>query len=376
MRRHGHDRARAVADQHVIGDPDGDLTAGHGIDRIRAGEDAGLLGVQLGAVHVALACGLLAVAVHVGPLRVGRDARDQRMLGGQHHIGRAEQGVGARGVHRDPFAAARDREIYLRAFRLADPVALHLLDAFRPVQPVQIRQQALGVLRDAQHPLAHRLADHRMVAALAAPVDHLFVGEHRAQRGAPVHRHLGHIGEALLVKLLEDPLRPLVIAGIGGVHLAVPVIAEAQRLDLLAEPVDVAFGRDRGMRAGFHGILLGRQAERVPAHRMQHVEAAHALIPAQDVRRRVPLGMADVQPRAARVRKHVEAIEFGLARFKVIHLEGFVRLPVRLPFLFDRGEIILVCRHVRTPFVNESLSVPREGVKIHPATYTDRAKAM
>ncbi|OQC23896.1 MAG: hypothetical protein BWX70_02725 [Verrucomicrobia bacterium ADurb.Bin070] len=351
--RHGHDRARAVADQHVVGDPDGDLSAGHRIDRIRAGEDTGLLGVQFGAVHVALARGFFAVAVHVGPLRVGRDTRHQRMLGGEHHVGRAEQSVGACGVHRDPFAAARDGEINLRAFRLADPVALHLLDAFRPVQPVQIRQQALGILRDTQHPLAHRLADHRVVAALAAPVDHLFVREHRAQRRAPVHRHLGHIGQALLVKLLEDPLRPLVIAGVGGVHLAVPVIAEAQRLDLLAEPVDVAFGCDRRMRAGFHGILLGRQAERVPAHRMQHIETAHALVPAQDVRRRVSLGMADVQPRTARIRKHVEAIELGLARLKVIHLEGFVRLPIRLPFFFDRGEIILVCRHGRFPSVKK-----------------------
>ena len=52
---HGHDRAGAVAHQHVVGDPDRDRLAVDGIDRVGAGEHAGLVLGQVGAVEVALA---------------------------------------------------------------------------------------------------------------------------------------------------------------------------------------------------------------------------------------------------------------------------------------------------------------------------------
>jgi hypothetical protein len=63
------------------------------------------------------------------------------------------------------------------------------------------------------------------------------------------------------------------------------------------------------MHARLHRVLLGRQAERIPAHRMQHVEALHATSPADDVGGDVAEGMADVQSRTRWVREHVEAIE-------------------------------------------------------------------
>ena len=51
--RHGHDRARAVAHQHVVGDPDGNRLAGGGIDREGPGVHAGL-GVRFGhAIDIA-----------------------------------------------------------------------------------------------------------------------------------------------------------------------------------------------------------------------------------------------------------------------------------------------------------------------------------
>ena len=68
----------------------------------------------------------------------------------------------------------------------------------------------------------------------------------------------------------------------------------------------------RGWRAGLLGVLLGRQAEGVPAHRVHHAAAPHPLIAADDVGGRVALGMADVQPVAAGVGEHVEDVElFG-----------------------------------------------------------------
>ena len=63
MRRHGHDRARAVAHQDVVGHEDRDLAAVDRVDRGNAVQlDAGLVLVQLGALEVGLACRLLAVS--------------------------------------------------------------------------------------------------------------------------------------------------------------------------------------------------------------------------------------------------------------------------------------------------------------------------
>ena len=47
--------------------------------------------------------------------------------------------------------------------------------------------------------------------------------------------------EVAVEQLQEDPLRPFVVTRIGGVHFAVPVVAQTQRLDLSAEVFDVLF---------------------------------------------------------------------------------------------------------------------------------------
>src|SRR5438309_295584 len=66
------------------------------------------------------------------------------------------------------------------------PVALHGQRRLGPVDLVQVRQQPVGITRDAQQPLAHGLAlDHRP-AALAAALADLFVGQARLVDRAPV----------------------------------------------------------------------------------------------------------------------------------------------------------------------------------------------
>ncbi len=64
-------------------------------------------------------------------------------------------------------------------------------------------------------------------------------------------------------------------------------------------------------------VLLRRQTECVPAHRMQNVEAAHAFVARDDVSGGVTFGMSDVQTRAARIRKHVEDVKFRLRRIEI-----------------------------------------------------------
>ena len=63
-----------------------------------------------------------------------------------------------------------------------------------------------------------------------------------------------------------------------------------------------------GMRAGLDGGVLGRQAERVPAERVQHVEAAHPLHARHHVADDVVADVPDVRV-AGRIREHLQAVE-------------------------------------------------------------------
>jgi len=60
--RHGHDGAGAVGCQNIVGDEDGDFLAVDGVDALDAlNDNAGLVLIQLGALEVGLAGGLLLI---------------------------------------------------------------------------------------------------------------------------------------------------------------------------------------------------------------------------------------------------------------------------------------------------------------------------
>ena len=63
------------------------------------------------------------------------------------------------------------------------------------------------------------------------------------------------------------------------------------------------------MLARLDRVFLGRQAERVEAHRVHHALALHPCGAADDVGGRVALGMAYVEAVAAGVGEHVEHVE-------------------------------------------------------------------
>ena len=219
-------------------------------------------------------------------------------------------------------------------FTAADPVALHLFHVLRPIKLIEPGQEPLSVGGDAQHPLTHRLADHLIAAALALAVYHLLIGQHRAQRRAPVDWHVSQVRQATVVELEEDPLRPAVVGWITGRDLPGPVVRKTQGLDLTAESGNVASGRHPRVSPGLNGVLLGWQAERVPAHGVEHGEPTHPFIPRQDVGGGVPLGVAHMQPSSAGVRKHVEDV---VLRLGIIDLrsKGLVFQPEALPLGLD-----------------------------------------
>ena len=283
----------------------------------------------------------------------------QRVLRRQHHVGGAEQRVRPGGEDLD---VTRGRaEPGPRTGRPADPVALHQRHRLGPVDGVQVVDQPVRVRRDAQHPLGQRPPVDREVAPLAPPLrGDLLVRQHGAQARAPVDDrvrpvrqpvrvddlatlHSGQLGPRAAERvgalgrlpdprvqlrlqlgdrtravgsrvvpgaedLQEDPLGPPVELDVGGGDAAAQVVAQPQPAQLPAEDPDVGLGGRPGVLSGLHRVLLGGQAERVEAHRVQHVGAGHPQVAGVHVGADVAQRVADVQPLAARVREHVHHV--------------------------------------------------------------------
>ena len=141
---HGHDGTRAVACQHIVGNPNGYFAAREGVDGIRTREYA-----RHAAVGNAFALGALLrgfeVGFHLGALAVGGQLLDEFALGGQHHKRHAKDGVGAGREDGEFQVAVLHAKLHLRAFAAANPVALCLLDRVGPVNGVQSVEQPLCV---------------------------------------------------------------------------------------------------------------------------------------------------------------------------------------------------------------------------------------
>src|SRR5437899_1923607 len=270
-------------------------------------------------------------------------ARDQlghqRMLGPEAHEGDTEERVGARGEDRDGAGTALEGKADLRARAAPDPVPLHGEHALGPAgQAVQVAEQLLGVGRDAEEPLLELALDDRAVAAPAAAVHHLLVGEHGLAVRAPVDQRAALVGEAALEHAQEEELLPAVIARVAGGELALPVVREAEPAELAAHVVDVVGGPARWVDAVLDGGVLGRQPEGVPAHGVEHAPARHPPLARDHVADRVVAHVAHVDASGG-VREHLEHVVRGLARLGA-RREGARLLPAALPLRLDRLRVV------------------------------------
>ena len=327
VRRHRHHRAGAVAHQHEVGDVDRHVLAGDRVLRPLAGGHAALfLRLQFGFGHAALP----EVGEEGGQLRIVRcRLQRQRMFAGDADEGDAHQRVRTRGEDRQRLGFAIDRELDFQAFAAADPVALHGLDRLRPArQAVQFVQQFLGVVGDAQEPLRDLALFDQRAGAPAAAVDHLLVGQHGLVDRIPVHHRVLAIGQALAHQPGEHALLVHVVVRRAGGELARPVDGVTQRLELAAHVVDVGVGPLRRRHLVLDRRVLGRQAECIPTHRLQHVVPGHALVAADHVADGVVAHVAHVQ-RTGRIRQHRQAVVLGLVG-SLVDLEGARTVPERL----------------------------------------------
>ena len=294
------------------------------------------------------------------------------MLGGEDDVGHAEDRVDPGGEDADLRVGALDGDVELDALGPADPVALHDLDPLRPVDRVEVVEELLGVVGDAEHPLLEVALDDLGAAPVAHPALGLLVGQHRLARRAPVHRRHLLVGQAGVVELEEQPLRPAVVVGLAAGQLPAPVVGRPQPLDLGLHGGDPLPGDDPGVDPLGDGGVLRREAERVPPHGREHPEALHRLVAAQDVAQRVVPHVAHVD-RARRVRVHAQVVELR-ALIALVDLVRAALVPDLLPLGLEGLDVVpLAHRRGSLPAAPTSPDAhfgAKEAPSRHPALLT------
>ena len=90
MAGYGHDGAGPVADQDIVGDPDGYSLSIYRICRVPSGKNTALLTASGDSVLLAGFGRALPVFLNLFPVFIGRQGIDQWMLRSEHHVGGAE----------------------------------------------------------------------------------------------------------------------------------------------------------------------------------------------------------------------------------------------------------------------------------------------
>ena len=350
--RNSHNGTRAVIGNDIVGNPDGQLFAINGIDRVTTGKLAVLFVVALGALHRGDLLGGLD-EIHNRLLVFGTldKRRETLVFRGKHEEARAEQRVGTRGEHGDDIVFGRlgghvavfvaQHEVDLGAFGAANPVGLLLLHALGPAfELVKIVEQFLSVIGDLQVPLREVALLDFGIAAPATALDNLLVRQNGLAARAPIHGRVAALDEATLPELLKNPLAPAIVLGVARHNGAVPVVGKAHALEagLLGFDVGIRpFGR---MAMVLDGSIFCRQAEGVPTHGMQNVEALHAIVASNNVANRIVTGMAHVNV-ARGIREHFQDVLLGTPVF-FMHLVDAAFFPSRLPTRLDLEGIVFL----------------------------------
>ena len=143
-------------------------------------------------------------------------------------------------------------------------------------------------------------------------------------------------------QLQEEPLVPAVVLGLVRRDQAVPVEAPAHPLHRRDDVRDVALDDRARVTALADRGVLGRQAERVEAHRVQDVHAVPPAEPRENVADRVDEDVPHVQ-RPGRIRPHLEHVALVVAvglRLRIRDVERPCVLPDALPLRLDRLRVV------------------------------------
>ena len=261
----------------------------------------------------------------------------------------AEQRVGPRGEHFDDVVAAgrftsRQCEADQQPLRAADPIRLHQPHLVRPaVERLKRIEQVFRIVGDLEHPFRLLALLDERARPPAASVDHLLVGEHGLVDRVPIHFPLLAVDEASLEQVEKQLLLLVVVVEVAGRELPAPVERQPHALELAAHGGDVVVGPFGGMDATLDRRVLRRQAERVPAHGVEHVVPAGAHIARNHVAHGVIADMAHMDAPGG-VWEHFKNIVFG-TRIILARVEQPTALPELLPAWLRFTRIVAIGGH-------------------------------
>ena len=353
-----HHGAGTVIHDDIVGDPKLDAVAVQGVDDVFADEHPLFFQIAGGSVHRGERLHLFLKFLDAGfVFGAGHQFFHDGMFRGENHEGHTVNGIGAGGEYGDGFIGIFQFEINFHTGAAADPVFLHGLNFVGPTgEEFQIVQQPLGIIGDLEEPLGEIFLFHFGMAAFAAAIHNLFVGENRGTGRAPVHRGFLFVGQTVFVELEKDPLGIFIVIGETSRHFTVPVVADTESLELAAHIVHVAQRPFHGMHLMFDGGVFRGQTEGIPAHGVQNIISLHFFETGHHITDGVVAHMTHMQvPRG--IREHFQKIIlFFFAVFR--HFEGFFFFPFFLPFGFNGLGFVL--------FIHNSFSyiVPEKEILI------------
>ena len=344
MRRHRHHHARAVVRHHEVRSVQWHLGTVNRIDRIGAGEAAEFFGGLTLALLRRRTLDLIGKGRHRRAMAGGYDALQQRMIGGDRHERDAEHRIRAGGEYRQfDIGMTCHGEVDFSADAFADPVALLRQHRIGPaalaLQLLSTLQKFFGVRGDAHIPRRQLFLNHRHAGAPAHAVDDLLVGQHGVQASRPIHQRTLVVDQTFFDQIQEHILLTLGIARIAAREFARPRVRKSHALQLATHVVDVLVGPCLRMRIALDGGLFSGQAERVPAHRMQHMEATHAFVARHGVADGVVAHVTHMQL-AAGIRKHLQHVITFFTRQVVAYFVRLQSLPACLPGRLDGGGFV------------------------------------
>ena len=334
---YAHYRARAVRVEYVVAYPYGDFIAVYGVDAVRTGEYARLFSRGGKSFDFACLSALEFISFYGFFLFGGGNFVYERMLGSKYYVGYAEYRIGTRSEYSESISAFA-LEFYFTARGFANPVTLHSFCFFGPVESIETLQKLLGVLCNSEKPLSKVFSEYCSSASFARTVHNLFVSEYGIARGAPVDGSFFSVSQPVVIKLKENPLRPLVIVGHTGFYLVIPVEGRAHSLELFFHSIYIFERAVLRVDTRFYSIVFSGQTESVEAHRLKDFLTLHTHKASVAVGRSVVVPMSCVQLCTRGVGEHFEHVIFVFDSRFVKGVELCV-VPLFLPLFFDFDKI-------------------------------------
>ena len=150
MGRNCHDSAGTVSHQYIIGYPNRDFLAIHGVGSGQTlNADTGLILCQFGTFKIGLLRSHLAICHDVIPvLDLIFIFIQNRMLRRYYHVGNTEQRIRSGGVNAQLLILACQGEINLGTLGLTDPVLLGDFDTLDIIYGIQSLDQLVSIFGD------------------------------------------------------------------------------------------------------------------------------------------------------------------------------------------------------------------------------------